>query len=992
MIIRVGMFPDFQLAQRGVGGINTLIQAYYKHLPDYDIVLDNDDFDLMAIHAGAATKYVYPMVSHLHGLYWTADYPNVDQWQLKSNSYVIDSIRHAQAITVPSEWVAKTIRRDVRVNPTVIGHGIDIHEWEPEPTENYVLWNKNRARDVCSPQSVAELAVRFPEQQFISTFAPQHSPRNIQITGTMPYPRMKDMVKKSLVYLSSTKETFGIGILEAMASGVPILGFAEGGILETVQHGVNGYLAQPNNYDDLANGLDYCIKHRITLGNNGRELAKLFTWSKACEKVANVYKKTLSEQMDPSVSVVIPVFNKSETLERAVKSVLSQTRTVEEIIIVDNNSSDNSLEVARDLAQTYENVSLHNESKQGVAHARNHGMNLADGKYICCLDADDEIEPLFIEACVDELENDPSLGIAYTKLKWVDDKSGKSSTSEWPNRYDFDQFIHKKNQVPTCCVFRKEVFTRLGGMRQRYAPDGAGAEDAEFWLRAGAYGWRGKLVTEAPLFVYHLGGATSSKNYKEVDWLQYHPWVYDAKHPFVSMAKPRNFSHAVRQYDQPLISVIIPVGPNHTDIVFNALDSLEAQSLRKWEVIVVTDNCSLPQWIIDAYPYVEILSNENKSGAGGARNFGVKIAKADLIFFLDADDVLTPTALDDMINLYSSTGGIIYSDYYGKAIVDDVSKLDKKLQQKIVNLNPKNNEATILYTALPFERERIFPLQNPPYLWCNVSCLIPKSYHTEIGGFNEDLQSWEDVDYFYRMAHSCKCFYKVEKPLLIYKFYSGSRRNDGMDLYPDLLNYMKKEYNKDMAGCSGCGGGSKIVRNVVIPMNDSTQQSMDNNVIKIVFNSSKQQSQAVVVDPATGTRRYARPGDVFYVHKEIYEKHKSAHPQANYWLSPVVDRPSVQVEKKPVPTPEPVSSSESLPEVPRRISKQEFLEVVGDGLYDFQQLPGVSPAVAAEIENLGIKTLQDLMDNQEKLGRIKGIGSARRDMILDRVAELLIDS
>jgi glycosyltransferase involved in cell wall biosynthesis len=104
---------------------------------------------------------------------------------------------------------------------------------------------------------------------------------------------MKSMVKQAMVYLSSTKETFGIGTLEALASGVPVLGFDHGGNRDLVKHGVNGYLARPLDYDDLAEGLRYCMKHRKVLSDNARESVKGFTWGKACEKLAQVYASVL---------------------------------------------------------------------------------------------------------------------------------------------------------------------------------------------------------------------------------------------------------------------------------------------------------------------------------------------------------------------------------------------------------------------------------------------------------------------------------------------------------------------------------------------------------------------------------------------------------------------------------------------------------------------------------------------------------------------------
>src|SRR5690606_18416578 len=99
----------------------------------------------------------------------------------------------------------------------------------------------NRKDVTCDPQDVSFLANEFPSLGFVSTFG-QDLP-NVQLTGKLPFDQMQQLVKSCGVYLATTKETGGIGIMEAMAAGKPILGYQYGAIADLVQHGVNGYLA-----------------------------------------------------------------------------------------------------------------------------------------------------------------------------------------------------------------------------------------------------------------------------------------------------------------------------------------------------------------------------------------------------------------------------------------------------------------------------------------------------------------------------------------------------------------------------------------------------------------------------------------------------------------------------------------------------------------------------------------------------------------------------
>lgn len=297
--MKVMMVPSWLNIQgHEESGIKTVIKKWTIHAPVAGIEFVDpkaDSFDLLAVHAGMTNQVPIdaPMVAHLHGLYWTADY-DAEYWEYKANRGVIDAVRHATAVTVPSSWVQEPLQRDMHLSPVVLPHGIDWQEWQhSEQNEGYILWNKNRTGDVCSPAPVGELAKRFPQQRFLTTFAPPNATPNIKATGLVSHDKMRRMVQRSAVYLATTKETGGIGILEAMAAGIPVLGFRHGGILDSVQHTVNGYLARPNDYDDLARGLTYCLEHRQVLGNNGRELAKQFTWQRVMEQLHGIYDQTI---------------------------------------------------------------------------------------------------------------------------------------------------------------------------------------------------------------------------------------------------------------------------------------------------------------------------------------------------------------------------------------------------------------------------------------------------------------------------------------------------------------------------------------------------------------------------------------------------------------------------------------------------------------------------------------------------------------------------
>lgn len=798
--MKVYSIPNTQTLGQGESGIHTVIRQYEKHGHKAGIewVFDHKDAELLAIHAGMAsrewTQIGLPIVSHVHGLYWTADY-QMSGWAYKANRDVIYSVQNADVVTVPSNWVAEPFLRDMRLKPHVVPHGVDMEEWEHAyAPENFVwLYAKNRAgQDVCDPSFVPAFARQFPHVNFLATFAPMNTGvRNLKITGLLPHGTMKELVQRAAVYVSTTKETWGIGIAEALAAGTPVLAFNVGGAVDLVRHGVTGYLAQNGNYDDLAQGLEYCLQHREVLGENARCSVIKFSWENAVYKLHDVYVDALTREASdqPLWSVVIPYHNQPiEQLQRAIDSVLEQETPVHKVIIVDDASDEFPLkELMAD-----KRILVHRLSKnKGVAYARNFGAHFTESKYITFLDADDWLDQRFGSACIAQLEANKTLAVAYTRLIWHK-ADGTSGLSEWPGEFDYGEQLRGKNQIPTACVIRKEIFDRAGGYRSHYCPQGAGSEDAELWLRIGALGGNASLATNEGLFHYSWGTGQVSGNpqYMEVNWLEWNPYTQDNRHPFASIA-PAVMSHPVMQYDEPIVSIIIPVGDGHQYLVEDALASVEGQLFRKWEVIVVWDTLDSVNEIERRFPYARYLYTGGNRGSGHARNLGVDAARSPLILFLDADDWLDPIALQSLVSSYQTTSKAVYSDYYGIAIVEDIEKLAPDLRKRVIRYNELTSEAKIYYRAADFDYDRAMAQpQNPPYLWCNVTTLIPRHWHYEIGGFIEDMPSWEDVAYWYSMAWHGKEFHRIEEPLLTYRFTTGKRRERGLKDWDNLIVYL----------------------------------------------------------------------------------------------------------------------------------------------------------------------------------------------------------
>jgi glycosyltransferase involved in cell wall biosynthesis len=115
----------------------------------------------------------------------------------------------------------------------------------------------------------------------------------------------------------------------------------------------------------------------------------------------------------PSISVIIPVYNGERYLQEAIQSVLDQTYPVHEIIVIDDGSTDRSVEIAQQFSQ----VTLLTQANRGAAAARNLGLQSAHGELIAFLDADDRWLPEKLAIQTNALIENPQVDIVFTHVQ-----------------------------------------------------------------------------------------------------------------------------------------------------------------------------------------------------------------------------------------------------------------------------------------------------------------------------------------------------------------------------------------------------------------------------------------------------------------------------------------------------------------------------------------------------------------------------------------------
>ena len=180
------------------------------------------------------------------------------------------------------------------------------------------------------------------------------------------------------------------------------------------------------------------------------------------------------------ISVVIPAYNCASTIGESIDSVLSQTRVdlVEEILVVNDGSKDNTAELVEKLYSKDTRVKLISKENGGVSTARNAGIRAAKGKWIALLDSDDVWLPEKLEKQWAEIENNKDIVFIGSNRNQEDLRYG-TKVNDHLYKLDLKQLLIKTWPHTSTALIRRDVFDTVGyyNEQMRYS------EDAELWNR-----------------------------------------------------------------------------------------------------------------------------------------------------------------------------------------------------------------------------------------------------------------------------------------------------------------------------------------------------------------------------------------------------------------------------------------------------------------------------------------------------------------------------
>jgi glycosyltransferase involved in cell wall biosynthesis len=215
-----------------------------------------------------------------------------------------------------------------------------------------------------------------------------------------------------------------------------------------------------------------------------------------------------------SISVVIPAYNRSRFIAETLESVLAQTLQPDEVLVIDDGSTDDTAAIAESFAPR---VRVYRRSNQRQAAARNFGVQQATSEWIAFLDDDDVWEPNKLERQMEELARHPEADLCYTGRVLLMQKGDTATFGRViyaPPAKDIRRALFERcSFFPSCVLIRRSTFLAVNGFDTKFR---VCCEDYELWLKLLHSGTKFAACRE-PLLRYRLH---ETNTLKDMSWFE----------------------------------------------------------------------------------------------------------------------------------------------------------------------------------------------------------------------------------------------------------------------------------------------------------------------------------------------------------------------------------------------------------------------------------------------------------------------------------------
>ena len=228
--------------------------------------------------------------------------------------------------------------------------------------------------------------------------------------------------------------------------------------------------------------------------SGGDEVRKFLAMERRGDYDSN---STMSQSRSPRVSVIIPVFNQGDYLSHAVESVLRQSWTDWECVVIDDGSTDATPFVATELAARDDRIKVIRQSNHGLSAARNRGIQESSGEFLQFLDGDDLLASKKLEIQVGYLESNPDVDIVYSDITFFRSEAPLESMWSMGGVLSRSLMVRvRSNESALQSLEHHNIMPVLAALSRRCIVQKAGAfdegveshEDHALWLRCAAIG------------------------------------------------------------------------------------------------------------------------------------------------------------------------------------------------------------------------------------------------------------------------------------------------------------------------------------------------------------------------------------------------------------------------------------------------------------------------------------------------------------------------
>ena len=187
--------------------------------------------------------------------------------------------------------------------------------------------------------------------------------------------------------------------------------------------------------------------------------------------------KNKKEEKRPIVSVLIPVYNAEKTIKQCINSVLNQTFNDFEIVVVDDGSTDNTVNILSQIKD--KRIFIYKKQHRGISNALNIGISVCKGQFIARLDADDEMLDYRLELQLDYMNKHQDCDVLSTGCTVKNSDGSYTEYTPKDRIVTFEELLETNNCTHPTIMFRAESLKKLDYV---YEPMYDGCEDYKLWF------------------------------------------------------------------------------------------------------------------------------------------------------------------------------------------------------------------------------------------------------------------------------------------------------------------------------------------------------------------------------------------------------------------------------------------------------------------------------------------------------------------------------